>query len=400
MKSLAKIAESMRVVPSNRPDIAVVRKIVAYVFLLTSNPSFGNSGVKVKQVIDDAVGALMTKHKIAGMAVGIVKNGEISTYQYGFASKDKKKKVTDKTLFEIGSISKTLTGTLAAFAITTKKIAPSDKVSSFYSSLKGGPFDKISVLNLATYTSGGLPLQTPSSVLSESDLMVYFKNWKPSYSPGSHRIYSNPSIALLGRIAAKALKIKFDQALVKEIFNPIGMRNSFLSVPKSKIKDYAWGYREEKAIRMTAGILAPQSYGIRTTIGDLTLFVRANIEGTENNLKLNSALASMKKAHHGVGPMIQCFVWEKYPYPTKLEDLLEGNSRKVIFKPLLTQGIDSSAAYDNSFLFNKTGSTNGFGAYVLFVPKIKIGIVLLANKNYSIKSRVSTAHKILKELVE
>jgi beta-lactamase class C len=49
-------------------------------------------------------------------------------------------------------------------------------------------------------------------------------------------------------------------------------------------------------------------------------------------------------------------------------------------------------------LLNKTGSTNGFAAYVACVPARRLGVVFLANKNYPIDARVTAAYQILMRL--
>jgi beta-lactamase class C len=63
----------------------------------------------VKNAAEDA----MRQHGIPGLAIAIAAGGELWFYSYGVASKKTEQKITEDTIFEIGSVSKTFTATLA-----------------------------------------------------------------------------------------------------------------------------------------------------------------------------------------------------------------------------------------------------------------------------------------------
>lgn len=75
--------------------------------------------------------------------------------------------------------------------------------------------------------------------------------------------------------------------------------------------------------------------------------------------------------------------------------MLAGNSNEIAFQPQKVEWLNPPRLAEGDVLLNKTGSTSGFGAYVLFVPARKVGIVMLANRNYPNAERVRAAYRIL-----
>jgi beta-lactamase class C len=371
------------------------------ILLSPNSDAIADEKAIVEKSVAEAVRAVMEHHAIPGMAVGITLNGQSYVFNYGSASKATGKPVDNDTLFEIGSVSKTFTATLASYAQVTHQLSLSDNATKYLPSLRGSAFDKVSLLDLGTYTSGGLPLQVPDDIKNEDQLMQYLKNWKPTYAPGTYRIYSNPSIGLLGVIVAKTMKEDFSALMERKLFPALGLRNSYINVPTGQMDRYAQGYTDADApIRMAPGVLWEQAYGVRTTAGDMLRFVAANMKLLQPDDKWQRAITDTHIGYYRIGAMTQDLIWEQYSYPVASKDLLWGNSTKVSYDANPAVKIDPPSPPRDDVLINKTGSTNGFGAYVAFVPTKKIGIVLLANKPYSIQARVTLAQEILKRLAD
>jgi beta-lactamase class C len=354
---------------------------------------------RIKAAVDHAMAPVIAHNGIRGMAVGIVDGDEHYVLNYGVASTETGKPVTNETLFELGSVSKTLTATLASYAQVRGYLSLSDPTSRFLPSLQNSPFGNVTLLNLGTHTPGGLPLQVPDNISNNEQLMQYFKAWQPTYAPGTHRTYANPSIGTLGLIAAKSMGQDFDGLMQGQLFPALGMKDTYIKVPAAKMPDYAQGYTKDGApIRMAPGVLSSEAYGIKTTAADMNRFVEANMNLIRVNEKLQHAIANTHIGYFKAGPMTQDLIWEQYPYPVTLESLLSGNSPAMIFNATPVTEIEPPQEPQNNVWINKTGSTNGFGAYIAFIPQKRLGIVILANKNFPIDERVTAAYRILTSL--
>ncbi|HEY8605937.1 MAG TPA: class C beta-lactamase [Noviherbaspirillum sp.] len=366
---------------------------------IASAPAATTDDAQIRDRVDKTVRPLMQRLHIPGMAVALSVGGRRHFFNYGVASRETGQPVTSATLFEIGSVTKTFTATLAAYARQQGRLSLSDSPAAHLPALRGSPLAKATLLDLATHTAGGLPLQFPDTVDDRAALPGYYASWKPAYPPATYRTYSNPGIGLLGMIAADAMQLPFEAAIESSVLAPLGMQNTFFHVPGSRMADYAQGHTAQDAqIRLRPGVLASEAYGIRSSPADMLRFIEANLAAGAGKGMLAQAMAETHVGYFRVGEMVQTLIWERYPLPLSLEKLLAGNSPAMAYQPHPVEKLDPPLPARPDIVVNKTGSTNGFGAYVAFVPAWNAGIVILANKNYPVEDRVRAAHAILSAL--
>lgn len=342
---------------------------------------------------------VIKEYDIPGLAVGVTVNGSEFYYTYGEASRETKAPVTGDTIFELGSVSKIFNVMLAALAEQRGLLSLDQPVSTYLPELKGSAFDRMTLVNLATHTSGGLPLQVPDSVTDDAELMTYLKNWKPAYKAGTMRSYSNVSIGLLGRIAGQRLGDTYRQAAEGQLFPALGLKSTFIEVPSAAMDRYAFGYaKDNRPIRVGPGVLDDEAYGIKTTVRDMVRVMGLNLKPDALAPELAAAIEKTHTDYFDTAYYTQDMVWEQYAWPVALKSLLDGNSAKMSLesqpvkkraKPLLPQ---------TAVLMNKTGSTNGFGSYVVLIPKMQIGLTVLANRNYPNTARAEAGLKLIQAL--
>lgn len=363
---------------------------------LSSASQAAESPGRIAAAVDNAFRPLLKAHDVPGMAVAVTVDGRSHVFTYGVASKERNRPVTRDTLFEVGSVSKTVTATLAAYAQVLGKMSLDDRPGTYMPQLRGSAIDKANLLNLGTYTAGGLPLQFPQTVSNDAEMATYLQRWTPSAAPGTQRRYSNPSIGLLGHVTALAMDGKFAELVERRILPGLGLGHSYIRVPAAKMDSYAWGYTKgDRPIRVKPGVFEAEAYGLKSSAADMIRFVEANIRPETLDTPLRRAVEATHVGYFRVGEMVQGLGWEQYPYPVALDRLLAGNSVAMVMQDNAATPLTPPRAPSQPTLFNKTGSTSGFSAYVAFVPAKKIGIVMLANKNIPVPARITAAHAVL-----
>ncbi|HET7715026.1 MAG TPA: class C beta-lactamase [Bauldia sp.] len=343
---------------------------------------------------------VMAEYDIPGIAVGVVRDGEIFVFTAGVANAKTGTPVTRETLFELGSVSKLFTVTLAAQAERDGLLSLDDPVGEHIPDLDGAAFGDLTLADLATHSTGGMPLHVPEGVTSRAQLNAWLAKWKPAAPPATTRSYSNLSIGLLGAIVADRLGTSYAEAMEGGLFPALGLTDTFVRVPEERMDDYAMGTnRDGRPTRMNPGFLVEEAYGVRSTVVDMTRFLAAQLGTASIDPGLAAALARTRTAYADTAHYAQAMIWEGYAWPVDRAALEAGNSLDMALKPQPITPRTPPAEPEGAMFWNKTGSTSGFGTYVALLPGEKIGVVVLANRGYPNPVRAAATMELIEALI-
>lgn len=205
--------------------------------------------------VDSLVAPFMKKGNTVGLAMGVLENGQMHVYGYGETVKDNQLAPGDKTLFEIGSITKTFTATMLACLVQEGKINLDDPVNKYLpdsiASLQynGKP---VTIRSLANHSSGlpRLPGNfaahsnpvNPYSNYNEELLFSFLAHFTPIREPGTQYEYSNLALGLLGVILERVSGKSYETLLKEVIGTKLQMNNTYITLRNTDSVKFALGY--------------------------------------------------------------------------------------------------------------------------------------------------------------
>jgi CubicO group peptidase (beta-lactamase class C family) len=173
-----------------------------------------------------------------GGAVLILRNDSILFSKgYGLADLKTKEAITTKTLFNLGSISKTFVANSILILQEQGKLSVEDSIIKYFPDFKNKDIARrVKIKHLLTHTSG-----LPDIRHVSTDTIFYLtakdaENWYPitqtdslEFEPGSHYNYSNPAFNGLALIIEKVSGMKWQKFVEENIFKPSGMTKSTIT---------------------------------------------------------------------------------------------------------------------------------------------------------------------------
>jgi len=211
-----------------------------------ANPNQSSIDALLRPVVIDR----MADRYIAGASIVVV-SGDRIVYKAGFGRREVFQEIpvrVDSTIWRIGSITKVLTGVAVMQLVDRGLVRLDDDVNQYLDSVKvPDTFPRpVRVRDLLTHTGGfdqpGLGRHATSAEAVrplEEFLAEYLRRLRP---PGELAVYDTYGITLAGYLVEQVSGLTYGEYLQRNIFNPLRMSRSGITLPPSLVRDAAVGY--------------------------------------------------------------------------------------------------------------------------------------------------------------
>jgi CubicO group peptidase (beta-lactamase class C family) len=323
--------------------------------------------------IDRVVQPLVDSEERVGVVAGVIDRWGTHTFSYGETVLGNGKAPDGNTLFEIGSVTKTFTALLLADLVEKGMLNLEDPIEDFLPDSVHVPSfgdRKITLLDLATHTSGLPRLPSNMHVFQDSDdpnpyanytedmLYEFLSNYTLQREPGTEFEYSNLGVGLLGHILELVTGTDYETLVLERICNPLGMSSTRITLSSEETQRLAQGYDTygTPTCNWDFDVLAPCG-ALRSTVNDLMSYVSANLGLRETNLSAAIELTHTTfRENNTLNPQWAIgLTWYKFDPGW---DILDTEKMDVIYHG---------------------GDTYGYSSYVGFIEEEKIGVVVLSN---------------------
>lgn len=218
----------------------------------------------------------------------IAENGKIIYKKsIGVANEKEKKALNDSSLFQLASVSKSITAAVVLKLVEEKKISLDENIKKY---LVDFPYPGIKVKHLLSHRSGlgnyiyftGDFVLDKSTKLTNEEVYKIIVNNKPAVynEPDKLFNYNNTNYMLLALICERVTKTNFKKLCQEKIFTSCGMKHTYfadeINTNKNKTQGYTFSMREVEG-DMFDNVWGDK--GIYTTTYDLLLFEEAYFSG-------------------------------------------------------------------------------------------------------------------------
>ncbi|UCC76127.1 MAG: serine hydrolase [Anaerolineales bacterium] len=262
----------------------------------------------LRSEIDKIVSGFMSHDVVTSLAIGVIKEDTPLFLSYGSFTRECSDPPNENTVFEIGSITKTFTGTLLGEAVQRGLVTLDDTIAAHLPP-ETMPSDHtaatITLRQLATHTSG-LPIFASNMDLFSQerrpytihDLYAGLASCDLCFEPGEQHRYSNLGMMLLGHVLELATGKRYQELLVDWICQPLGMGSTFVTTEDAQLQvRRAQGHTDDLVPAMTLEDLPTPAAGhIKSTADDMLLYLQANLRPGDS--PLTGAIQLAQRVHY------------------------------------------------------------------------------------------------------